>query len=389
LLNLSKRGFNQPFSSKTYIAFCRFFLGLPRPITVGNAVSTSSDYPLQPCLEHVGHYLDANACHASACTAAYKARNIKHNNIVRVLSAAATEAGLEATREPDTHTLLLAEFSKEDCRRIFPKKLNIAYRTAFSNLTVASETFMNPSCTLSSEQKSAVLQHLRDSFPITDRKDTKGLRIDLSLVNPLTFETKWIDVTSVNPVAISYSQQEYTNLLDQQRAESIAESIGYKSPFSNPSPTLVAREAEKREKYSRLLQVANKQTYDGKRRRRPDFAPFAMTTLGALGPDAFILFDWIVLQFKSKCKREPTRSDGLTVKELVQDFRCRLKLNLQFAMAHGMGDIITSAGVKLQVNSDMTPTLVVVVRNVVGRVQSFSTNTIVRHVSEAVYKFVC
>jgi hypothetical protein len=151
-----KRGFNQPFSSKTYIAFCRFFLGLPPPITVGNAVSTSSaDYPLQPCLEHVGHYLDANACHASACTAAYKARNIKHNNIVRVLSAAATEAGLEATREPDTHTLLLAEFSKEDCRRIFPKKLNIAYRTAFSNLTVASETFMNPSCTLSSEQKSA------------------------------------------------------------------------------------------------------------------------------------------------------------------------------------------------------------------------------------------
>jgi hypothetical protein len=277
-------------------------------------------------------------------SAAFKARNIKHNSIFRVLSAAATEAGLETMREPDTHTLLLAEFSKEDCRRIFPKKLNVAYRQAFTNLSTASEVFLSPSCTLSSEQKAAALQNLKDSFPITDRKDTKGLRIDLSIVNPLTFETRWIDVTSVNPVAISYCQQEYVNLLSQQRADSLAESIGFKSPFINPSPTLVKREAEKREKYSRLILVASKQNYDGKRRRRPDFAPFGMTTMGALGPDALILFDWIVLQYKGKCERDPQRSDGLTVKDLVQDFRQRLKLNLQFAMGHGMGTIIMSTG---------------------------------------------
>ena len=64
---------------------------------------------------------------------------------------------------------------------------------------------ISPSCTLTHEQKAAA-QHLRDSFPITDPRDTKGLRIDLAIVNPTTHETKWVDVTSVNTAAPSYNK---------------------------------------------------------------------------------------------------------------------------------------------------------------------------------------
>jgi len=69
-----------------------------------------------------------------------------------------------------------------------------------------------------------------------------------------------------------------------------------------------------------------------------------MSSTGELGPDADILQEWIVDQFRMKCKRAPSRADGIPAKELVQDFRHKLKLNLQFAMAIGMGNMITQAG---------------------------------------------
>ena len=44
----------------------------------------------------------------------------KHNFLIliRVLARAAKQAGLRVNVEPDTHGLLLGEFSKSECRRI-------------------------------------------------------------------------------------------------------------------------------------------------------------------------------------------------------------------------------------------------------------------------------
>ena len=56
------------------------------------------------------------------------ARIRKHDNIKRIVSAFAQEAGLVTRCEPDTHSLL-GEFSKSDCRRIFPKQGSKAYKT--------------------------------------------------------------------------------------------------------------------------------------------------------------------------------------------------------------------------------------------------------------------
>ena len=89
---------------------------------------------MENCLVHSATHLDAAACHAATCTSAYGARTRKHNNIARVLATAALKAGLEVSREPDTHGLLLSQFSKADCERIFPKKANAAYKTAFNAL---------------------------------------------------------------------------------------------------------------------------------------------------------------------------------------------------------------------------------------------------------------
>ena len=58
----------------------------------------------------------------------------KHNFINRVLASAAKAAGLGVRVEPDTYSLLLGEFSKSDCRRIFPKYVSKKYRERFDEV---------------------------------------------------------------------------------------------------------------------------------------------------------------------------------------------------------------------------------------------------------------
>ena len=98
------------FGPLEYIHFCRFFLGLPPAITIGEARPQAGfDYPVQKCLAtHSGTcpYLDANADHASSgCPATYHPRNQKHKNLMRVIVRAAQEAGLSSWCDPDTHSL--------------------------------------------------------------------------------------------------------------------------------------------------------------------------------------------------------------------------------------------------------------------------------------------
>ena len=64
-----------------------------------------------------------------------------------------------------------------------------------------------------------------------------------------------------------------------------------------------------------------------------------MSSTGELGVGA----KWIITQFQVKCKVAGSRADGLTPKELIADFRHRIKTDLQFAMAVGMGNMICDA----------------------------------------------
>ena len=67
-------------------------------------------------------FLDAGGCHASSgCPSTIGARSKKHTYLSRVVVQAAMEAGLAVRVEPQTYDLLLGEFSRADCRRIFPK----------------------------------------------------------------------------------------------------------------------------------------------------------------------------------------------------------------------------------------------------------------------------
>jgi hypothetical protein len=122
-----KRAFAFSFCNEDFIAYCRYFLSLPPRLTINNATQQPGfDYPVQACLAshdvHTSQFLDAGGAHASSnCKAIFQPRYQKHNRIVNALAKAATEAGLQVLREPDTFNLLLREFTQAECHKLFPK----------------------------------------------------------------------------------------------------------------------------------------------------------------------------------------------------------------------------------------------------------------------------
>ncbi len=152
------------FSPSSYIAWCLFFVGLPPTSTLYNhEVQDGFDYPVQRCLSkhgvHTVPFLDAGGCHASSCCpSTMGARYKKHTYLSRVVVQAAMEAGLNVRTEPDTYDLLLGEFSRADCRRIFPKYGSRVYQEKCQAALNALEVISSPACTISAEEKAVYVQ---------------------------------------------------------------------------------------------------------------------------------------------------------------------------------------------------------------------------------------
>jgi hypothetical protein len=111
-----------------------------------------------------------------------------------------------------------------------------------------------------------------------------------------------------------------------------------------PSPSLLKREAEKNSKYSRLITVAQKQTKEKKRLQCPTFSSFIVSNFGDLSPAAIELQEWLVTAYAKKCEREGSRDDGCNAADMIRCFRQKFKLNVQLAIASGLGAMLLTAG---------------------------------------------
>jgi hypothetical protein len=337
------------FEDQEYRAYCLFFLGLPPMSTVGNAARQEGyDYPVQKCLANhgvnVSPLIDAGACHASSnCPATYAGRAKKHKNLIRVLTNAATEAGLKVQPEPDSCALLLGEFSKQECRRIFPKAASVQYKRQFDILVeLMNDVDEQKQLTLS--EKHAIIQKQISQLPRYSTEDATGLRLDLTVEDVSNGDAYWLDATTVHTSSPSYLTKEKLHSVKRLLSTDLA--AERKLPdlmLHDPSPTLVEREKQKCTKYSRLVLVAQRQCKLGRRAKAPMFSPFVVADTGELGPAASDFISWLTLKYKRHHKGL-VRTDGRSLKELLADFRFKLKVSLQIAVASGLGAMILSAG---------------------------------------------
>ena len=75
--------------------------------------------------------VDCHGNHACGNCPATSAGNHRRHNLTKfTIGRYAERADLCAgsQREPQTHTLLINQFTKEECRRLFPKVITIAYK---------------------------------------------------------------------------------------------------------------------------------------------------------------------------------------------------------------------------------------------------------------------
>lgn len=121
-------------------------------------------------------------------------------------SVARTRAGfsLQVHWEPDTYTLLLGQFSKAECRRIFPKWTTKEYDTKLTQINaVLNQT---PNSAVTPQQQQAQLDAMVRALPPLQDADPVGLRIDLAVSDPVNGETFWIDATVCHTTSPSYDE---------------------------------------------------------------------------------------------------------------------------------------------------------------------------------------
>ena len=149
----------------------------------------------------------------------------------------------------------------------------------------------------------------------------------------------------VHTTCASYQIKELKAVAKKNLSTAVSSSTSVPDALKyDTSPALLDREAEKVEKYSRLLLVAKKQHADRKRFSLPTFTPFAVSDFGELSPAATDLQEWIVEQFRRKCAKDKSRADGCSTSDLVRQFRHKFKVDIQFAIAAGLGAMIQAAG---------------------------------------------
>ena len=164
---------------------------------------------------------------------------------------------------------------------------------------------------ISAEEKAAYVQVHIDALPLLKANELKGLRIDAAIENPITGETKWVDVSVMHTSAASYVQAELKSVGEKLTASNISATFELPDYLkATPSPSLLKREVEKTFKYSRLITVAAKQAKDKKRLQCPTFNPFIVSDFGDLSPAAVELQEWLVAAYAKRCVREGSRLDG-------------------------------------------------------------------------------
>ena len=267
----------------------------------------------------------------------------KHTNVVTVLVTAAQAAGLHVKWEPDTYGLLLGQFSKAECRRIFPRQASKEYDAKFEDVMSTLLSFSESKDTTLLQQQVLLEEKVR-ALPELKPDDTTGLRLDLSITDPVTQETKWIDATICHTTSPSYLKKETENAIARQLSLAIAteHQLPDLKQFE-PSPTLLQRENKKAEKYARLIAIANKQHREGRRPKAPQFIPFVLADSGEYSPQALDLQEWLVSRYKES-QRRITRTDGVPLTELVRSYRQNLRVSIQLALAAGIGAMLLTAG---------------------------------------------
>ena len=110
---------------------------------------------------------------------------------------AAQAAGCIVNNEPQTHNLLLQQFSPDECRALFPK--NASKEVIKEIEDIKKELAIVEQLPPGPEKMNRRLDISNTCKMMHKHHKTNGLRIDLEIIDPYTNEVRWIDATCIHP----------------------------------------------------------------------------------------------------------------------------------------------------------------------------------------------
>jgi hypothetical protein len=329
-------------SNDHFVKLTTTFLGLPPTQDRANAkVVPGFDYCVESCLsahgKHSSPFLDANADHHSgSCPSAALSVNWRHNNLTSAIIMFASEAGAVTTREPPTHNFFEGSLSKEQCKRIFPKRATSVYKKK-------STEIMNLLTQASVDQ--AKLDSLCSTLPVLDPKDSVGLRVDVAIRNPNNDKVFLLDGAFIHTSCAAYRDPEFICVSDRIQTSDDTIKKNANDPMNwEQSTAIVAKAKSKVDKYTPLMQVIQLFERQGKLQRTHNFVPFIMSSRGELSREAFCLVEEIVAMYKFKVTNCEALAFPLPLNRAVSDFRSRFKLALMRVAAVGLAAVACNGG---------------------------------------------
>ena len=239
--------------------------------------------------------------------------------------------------EPQTHDLLLRQFTAQQCRVLFPKRATVAQQAQTAALLAKLTSTTN---TL--EQKAQLASEFAARFreccaqdEKSGSKGRKGLRIDVQLLDTHAGREYWLDATCVHSTCASRLVAELASATARVAPTPLTPHHGAAAGDQTKLKHAV---------YAPLLSIAAKQQLDGKRPDNPIFLAVTATTHGELGSEAIKTIEIVTKIFRKRVEREGDRADGKKPTDLVNGFRARFRLALLCAVADGHAMMLTTAG---------------------------------------------
>jgi len=332
-----------------FVAWMRFFLRIPQLVHLGNAKhSIRLGYSAEVCFHNHSHgcrsHLDLHGNHAnSGCPSAAAGRSMRHSLLKWAVYYAGQEAGCEVQMEPKTQNLLLGQYSGVECRALFPKRTSKAIAKRISDVKKELEAVNNlePGPERGTRQV-AVRQVCR---MMHNQYETKGLRIDVRLLDPHTLQERWVDTTCIHSTCKTRLQAEMKHSRLKIKSRNEARQDGQTDLLLHkPGAGVKNQTTAKHKTYAPLIAVARKQFEDKKRHVLPQFIAAVTSSMGEFGLELVKLQEWLCACYSRKLARLGPRDDGTKIATMSATFRNKFRYSIYAAVARGQARMLLSSG---------------------------------------------
>ena len=314
-----------------FVCWTRRFLQLPPLLRLGNARARRGfDYHMETCLgSHAAEedaWLDLYGGHDNGnCAPTMHGKHKGHTLLKWAVHRLAKQVPrVRCIVEPETHKVLLSQFSKQQCRALFPKRPSKKRSKDIARVLEAlEEVRAMPEGSDREAKYREVLKQLNALNNNNKQEEKKAVRLDIQLLH--RDDELLVDGTLVHSMTKTGKQAEAKRTWERLLSDITA-------VRDKPAAAIDSARTKKFTTYNPLLCIIKKQVLDKRRRKEPKFTPLAVTTFGEFGPGAVVVQEWLAMRLKADLEATlqtvGQRPDGRTPAQLTGVFRARFRMAL-------------------------------------------------------------